>query len=42
MMFYKMRDDTNRSIHHTRKGRERKRYTDTTENWEHSAVSLEG
>ncbi|ELU15739.1 hypothetical protein CAPTEDRAFT_223926 [Capitella teleta] len=38
MLFYKMRDDTNRSIHHSLHGRQRRNYRNQTENWEHSTV----
>merc|ERR1711976_469780 len=39
MMFYRLRDETNRSIHHTRRGRERKDYQTATENWENTEIA---
>ena len=36
--FYKIRDESLRQIHHTRRGAERKDYQNTMENWEQAEV----
>ena len=35
-----VRDENNKRIHHNRKGRARKDYRDTTEDWENAVVRL--
>ena len=35
-----MRDDSNKRIHHSLKGKERKDYRNTTEDWENAIVSV--
>ena len=38
--FYKVRDDSNKRIHHNLKGKARKDYRNVTEDWENASVSI--
>lgn len=38
--FYKIRDESCRKIHHSRRGMERKDYQNKMENWENATVGV--
>ena len=37
-LFYRLRDENNKRIHHSLRGRERQNYQNTQENWENALV----